>query len=141
VERDALTTTLTQLGMVDLALGGRPRRGIPPDPRGLFRRRCGSDDPRLHEAIIHLLTRPDFAVVARALIADLTRESWDGAARRYLAAAAMLRIARPPIPEHLGEAALIGPAYVLVRSTPPLDEDFGRKALRALANAEDARHG
>ena len=61
--------------------------------------------------------------------------------RRYIAAAALQRMARTRIQTTLGASPLIPPAYVDELGLPPLDEEFGRAALLELADQEQARYG
>jgi hypothetical protein len=61
--------------------------------------------------------------------------------RRYVAAAALQRMARTRLAQHLGPRPLIPPAYLDELGLPSLDEEFGRVALLVLADQEQARYG
>ena len=61
--------------------------------------------------------------------------------RRYVAAAAMQRMARTRIAMTLGPRPLIPAAYLEDLGLPPLDEEFGRATLVQLAAEEQARYG
>ena len=61
--------------------------------------------------------------------------------RRYVAAAALQRMWRTRIELALRRRPLIPPAYLRELGLPPLEEDYGRAALRALSADEEARYG
>ncbi len=61
--------------------------------------------------------------------------------RRYVAAAALQRMARSRISLSLGRQPDIPPAYLDELGLSPLYEDFGRATLLALATEEEARYG
>jgi hypothetical protein len=61
--------------------------------------------------------------------------------RRYVAAAALQRMAKTRIEERLGHRGLIPPAYLDELGVPSLDGEFGRETLLAVAEQEHARDG
>jgi len=61
--------------------------------------------------------------------------------RRYLAAAALQRMARTRIAQHLGSQPVIPPSYLDVLELPSLDETFGQETLLVLAEQEQRRYG
>jgi hypothetical protein len=141
-EWDTLTTALNCQGVRHLAPVKARRRGLPGTPRALFERLALTREPRLHQALVFLLlTRPELAAEARAAIDGLPAGSRDRATRRYVAAAALQRMARTRIGLRLGPQPLIEPAYLDELNLPPLDEAFGRETLIALAGQEQARYG
>ena len=141
-EWDALATALNAWGIKHVA-PARPYRGdIPRTPRELFERLARTGDPRLQEAsTMLLLTHPNLAPEARAAISALDRASRDRAMRRYVAAAAMQRMARTRIALHLGQQPDVSPAYLDELGLPGLEEDYGRETLLALAADEEQRYG
>ena len=141
-EWDRLATALNHLGVKHVSHARPARGGVPREPSELFERLFRSGDPRLQEAaVILLLTRPDFAGEARAAIRSLDGPLRDRAMRRYVAAAALQRMARTRIALALGPQPDIPPAYLDELRLPPLDTDFGRDTLLALAADEEARYG
>ena len=141
-EWDPLTTALNRWGIKHVA-PGRPRRsGVPRTPRKLFERLACSAEPRLRQAAIFLLlTHPGLAGDAQAAIDGLTGAARDRAMRRYVAAAALQRMARTRIELSLGPQPAIPAAYIDELGLPALDEEFGRAALLELAAQEEALYG
>ena len=62
-------------------------------------------------------------------------------AGRHVAAAALQRMARSRIAQSLGPQPLVPPAYLSEVDLPPLDAQFGRVALLALADQARERYG
>lgn len=91
--------------------------------------------------MVLLLTHPRLAGEARLVIASLEATLRDRAIRRYVAAAALQRIARSRIALSLGQQPDIPPAYLDELELPSLDQDYGRETLFALAADEQARYG
>jgi hypothetical protein len=140
-EWDVLVTSLNRLGVLHLAPERPRRRGGPRTAVELFERLFKSPEPRLHQAtMLLLLTHPSLAASARAAIDRLEGGERDRAMRRYLAAAALQRMARTRLELRLGPRGLIPPAYLDELGSPPLDEEFGRAALLELAADEQARY-
>jgi hypothetical protein len=141
-EWDELATALDRFGIKHIA-PTRPRAaGVPETPRELFHRLALTEDPRLKEAsIVLLLTHPNLTADARAAIDSIDGPPRDRAMRRYVAAAALQRMARTRISLTLGPQPEIPSAYLDELGLPPLEEDFGRVTLLALAEAEEARYG
>jgi hypothetical protein len=101
-----------------------------------------AEEPRLQQAaVVLLLTHPDLAAEAQAAIELMTGSVRDRAMRRYVAAAALQRMARTRIALGLGPRPLLSPAYLDELALPSLDEEFGRIALRSLAADEQVRLG
>ena len=141
-EWDTLTTALNSLGVFHLAPRRVRRSGLPPTPRELFDALWRADEPRLHQAaVVLLLTHPELAPEAHAAIEWLTGTARDRAMRRYVAAVALQRMARTRIMLDLGPQPLLPPAYLDELALPPLDAEFGRRTLLALAAAEEERYG
>jgi hypothetical protein len=142
LEWDVLTTSLNRLGIVHLAPQRPRKRGASRTAVGLFERLFRSSEPRLHQATVFLLlTHPLLASSARDAIDRLEDTERDRAMRRYLAAAALERMARTRVETRLGPRELIPPAYLDELGLPSLDEEFGRATLLALAADEQARYG
>jgi hypothetical protein len=142
IEWDTLATALNRLGIFHLAPRKVGRSGLPRTTQELFERLWRTAEPRLHQAaVVLLLTRPDLAPDARAAIDGLTGTSRDRAMRRYVAAAALQRMARTRIMLDLGSQPLLAPTYLDELSLPPLDAEFGRMTLGALAAEEETRYG
>jgi hypothetical protein len=141
-EWDLMTTALNRLGVIHLA-PRRPRgRGAPRTAVELFERLFRSPEARLHQAtVLLLLTHPSLASSARAAIAGLEGSERDRAIRRYMAAAALQRMAWTRLELRLGRRELIPPSYREELGLPSLNEEFGRSALLALATDEQARYG
>jgi hypothetical protein len=141
-EWDRLATALNHWGILHIA-PRRPRRaGVPETARELFARLAGSDEPRIHQAIVLLLlTHPQLADDAQAAISQLAGNRRDRAMRRYVAATALQRMARTRIAQHLGSSPLLPVTYLDELDLPPLDEEFGRVTLLALAAGEQERYG
>ena len=141
-EWDTLATTLNQWGVLHVAPAHARVTGMPRSPRDLFTRLALATEPRLRQAAVALLlTHPHLAADARAAITDLPGDRREQAMRRYVAAAALQRMARTRIEERLGPLPLIPPAYLETLGLPSLDAEFGRATLFALAQDEQARHG
>jgi hypothetical protein len=142
IEWDTLAAALNRLGIFHLAPGKVRRSGLPRTTQELFERLWLTAEPRLHQAaVVLLLTRPDLARDAQAAIDKLTGTSRDRAMRRYVAAAALQRMARTRIMLDLGSRPLLPPAYLDELALPPLDAEFGRMTLGALAADEETRYG
>jgi hypothetical protein len=141
-EWDRLTTALQRYGIRHVAPAHEPDEEIPSDPTELFLALSRSQDVRLREATIPLLlTYPEFAADAQAAIARLDSTAGDKAMRHYVAAAALQRMWRTRLALDLGPQPLIPAAYLEDLALPPLDGDFGRDTLVALAAQEEARYG
>jgi hypothetical protein len=141
-EWDELTTALNRWGVLHVAPGAPWQNGVPRSATGLFARLWRSRDPRLQQAsVVLLLTHPDLAADARAAIAHLEGVTRERAKRRYLAAAALQRMAKTRIAMRLGPRPLIPEAYLDDFGLPPLDKEFGRETLLALAKQEQGRSG
>jgi len=141
-EWDALATALNRWGVLHVAPGRVRRAGVPRTAGALFERLLNSPEPRRHQAaVLLLLTHPRLAAEAREVIDRLGGATRDQAMRRYVAAAAMQRMARTRIALSLGPQPLLPAAYVDELGLPPLEEEFGRVALLALAAEEEARYG
>lgn len=141
-EWDALATALNRWSVLHVAPGRARRAGVPRTAGALFERLLNSPEPRLHQAaVLLLLTHPRLAPEARAVIERLSGIARDRAMRRYVAAAALQRMARTRIALSLGPQPLLLAAYVDELGLPPLEEEFGRAALLALADEEQARYG
>jgi hypothetical protein len=141
-EWDLLTTSLIRLGIIHLAPERPRRRGAPRTASELFARLFRSSEPRLHQATVFLLlTHPQLAASARTAVTRLAGAERDRAIRRYLAAAALQRMARTRIEMRLGPRELIPPCYLEELGLPSLDQEFGRAALLAIAKDEQARYG
>jgi hypothetical protein len=139
---DELATALNRFGIKHVAPARIRRRGVPKTARELFHRLALTGDARLAEAsIILLLTHPDLASDARRAIDSIAGPSRDRAMRRYVAAAALQRMARTRISLSLGPRPEIPSAYLDELGLPPLEADFGRATLLALAEGEEARYG
>lgn len=141
-EWDVLAVALQEWGVKHLSYAHRLRTGVPRTARELFERLASSGDPRLNEAeIVLLLTHPELAAEARLAISSLPDALRGRAMRRYVAAAALQRMARTRIALSLGQQPDIPPAYLDELGLPSLDEDYGREALLALATDEEVRYG
>ena len=139
-EWDTLAAALEERGIKHLSYGRRLRSGVPRTARELFARLARAEDPRLQEAgIVLLLTHPHLADEARLAISSLEGPLRERAMRRYVAAAALQRMARTRIALALGQQPDIPPAYLDELQLPPLDQDYGRETLLALAADEEAR--
>ena len=141
-EWDRLTTALNRWGVLHVA-PGRPRRAsVPMTAVELFARLLRSPEPRLQQAaVVLLLTHPHLAADAQAAINRLDGVSRDRAMRRYVAAAALQRMARTRIAARLGPQPLLPPAYLDALGLPSLDAEFGRETLLVLADQERDRYG
>jgi hypothetical protein len=139
---DELTTALNCLGVLHVAPGEASRGGVPGTAVDLFARLARSSEPRLQQAILLLLlTRPDLAAECRSAIDELNGVVQERAKRRYVAAAALQRMARTRIALRLGQQPLIPPAYLDDLDLPPLDEEFGQVTLWELAAHESETYG
>lgn len=140
-EWDALTSALARYGVLHLS-PGNVVGGRTPDPRALFTRLARASQPRLRQAAVFLLlTRPELAPAARAAAHALTGAEQDLAMRRYVAAAALQRMARARIEELLGPREVIPPAFLDLLALPSLDEEHGARTLWELSRQEEARYG
>ncbi len=141
-EWDSLTSALNRRGIVHVVPARARRAGVPRTDRALFERLFQSDDARLQQAaILLLLTHPGLAGEAGSAIDVLAGVARDRAMRRYVAAAALQRMARSRIASHLGPQPLIPPAYLDELGLSPLDAEFGRAALLELAEREQELYG
>lgn len=141
-EWDELTTALNRLGVLHVAPGEPRPHDVPLSATELFARLWRSTEPRLHQAaVVLLLTHPNLAANARAAIAHLDSVTRERAKRRYLAAAALQRMAKTRIAMRLGAQPLILEAYLDDLNLPPLDDEYGRETLLALAQQEHDRYG
>ncbi len=91
--------------------------------------------------VVVLLTHPRLAADAQAAIDRLDGVTRDRAMRRYVAASALQRMARSRIALSLGPQPLVPAAYLPDLGLPPLDAEFGRVTLLALAVQEQDRYG
>jgi hypothetical protein len=108
----------------------------------LYSRLWSTGSSRLHQATVFLLlTHPESAADAEAAISGLTGTERDRAMRRYVAAAALQRMACSRIAQHLGARPFIPPTYLDELGLPSLDAEFGREALLALTDQEKERYG
>src|SRR5688500_15627640 len=141
-EWDALATALNQWGVLHLAPGRIRRSGLPRTLGELYTRLWSTGTSRLHQAtVLLLLTHPESAADAQAAIAEFTGTERDRAMRRYVAAAALQRMARTRIAQRLGPRPLIPPAFLDELGLPALDQEFGRETLLAMADQEQTRYG
>ena len=141
-EWDTLVTALNRWGVVHVAPGWRRADGVPRTARDLFERLALVGEPRLQQAaVVLLLTHPRLAADARSVIDDLAGVPRDRAMRRYVAAAALQRMAWTRIALRLGPQPALPPVYLDELNLPPLDEEFGRVTLLALAAQERVRYG
>lgn len=142
VEWDTLATALNRWGVVHVAPGHPALAGLPKTATELFERLARAVEPRLQQAfVVMLLTHPHLAADAQAAIDRLDGGRRDRAMRRYVAAAALQRMARSRIALSLGPQPLVPTAYIAELGLPPLDAEFGRVALLALASEEQERYG
>lgn len=140
-EWDVLASAVNRCGVDHIAPRRRVRANLPQGVE-LFRRLATASSVRLQEAIIPLLlTHPDLAPAARAALDNLTGSARDRAMRRYVAAAALQRMWRTRLQQDLGPQPLLPAAYLDELGLPPLEADFGRATLYALAQQEEARYG
>ena len=140
-EWDLLASALNRYGIDHVAPRRRLRANLPEGVE-LFRRLATARSVRLQEAIIPLLlTHPDLAPAARTAIDSLAGSDHDRAMRRYVAATALQRMWRTRLQQDLGPQPLIPVAYLDALGLPPLEEDFGRATLYALAQQEEALYG
>lgn len=141
-EWDDLAAALNRWGIRHVAPGDGEEIAAVAAARELFERLAHASDPRLHQAaVVVLLTHPDTATEARAAIDRLAGRERDRAMRRYVAAAALQRMARTRIALALGPQPSIPAAYLDELGLPPLDAEFGRATLLALAEQEGALYG
>ena len=139
-EWDTLASALNDWGILHVAPLRRRRERIAPED--LFWRLAEATDVRLREAaVLVLLTYPGQAPDAQAAMARLGGLARERAVFRYVAAAALQRMWRTRLQTDLGPHPLIPPAYLDELGLPPLEEDFGRPTLLALARIEEARFG
>lgn len=140
-EWDALTSALTRYGVLHLS-PGHDVAGSLLRPRALFARLASAPQPRLRQAAIFLLlTRPELAHAAVSAARTIADDARDLAMRRYVAAAALQRMARTRIEERLGSQPLIPGAFLDVLALPSLDDDHGEHTLWELSRQEEARYG
>ncbi len=141
-EWDILATALNRWGVVHVAPGHPVRVGLPATASELFERLARAVAPRLQQAIVvMLLTHPHLAADAQAAIERLDGVLRDRAMRRYVAAVALQRMAKSRIGLSLGSQPLVPVAYLPALNLPPLDAEFGRVTLLALAAQEQERYG
>lgn len=141
-EWDTLTTALNRWGVLHVAPGRTRRSGVPRTAEALIERLLRSREPRLQQAaVVLLLTHPHLAQSVRVVIDRLDGTTHDRAMRRYVAAAALQRMARTRIEMALGPQPDIPPAYLDDLGLPTLVEEFGRATLYALAADERDRYG
>lgn len=141
-EWDMLTTALNRWGVLHVSPGRPLQVDGPRTARELFVRLMTSAEPRLQQSVIFLLlTHPALAADARTAIGELRGVQRDRAMRRYVAAAAMQRMARTRIALRFGPRPLIPPAFRDVLDLPSLDKEFGRATLWKLADQEQERYG
>lgn len=139
---DTLTAALNGWGIIHVMPSTAIASLAPVPPDELFARLASSPEPRLQQAVIPLLlTHPHLAADAEAAIDRLAGTRRDRAMRRFVAAAAMQRMARTRIELQLGAQPLLPPTYVDTLALPPLDHDFGRATLLALSSQEHERYG
>jgi hypothetical protein len=141
-EWDELATALNRWGVLHVGPGEPWRREDTLPATELFLRLARSRDPRLQQAtIVLLLTHPELAADFRSAIERLDGVVRERARRRYVAAAALQRMARTRIAQHLGDQPLIPAAFLGDLALPTLDEDFGRETLLVLSAQESDRFG
>ncbi len=141
-EWDELATALNPWGVLYVAPGAPWPHGPLCPASDLFARFWRSTDPRLQQAaVVLLLTHPELAADARSAIAALSGVTRERGKRRYVAAAALQRMAKTRIAMSLGRKPLIPEAYLDDFNLPPLDGEFGRVTLLALAEQEHDRFG
>lgn len=141
-EWDTIAMALNRWGILHVAPGRRRRAGVPRTAGGLIERLVYTTEPRLHQALmVLLLTHPQLAEEARQVIDRLEGAPRDRAMRRYVAAAALQRMARTRIALRLSPQPLLPAAYLYALHLPPLDEEFGRASLLAVAAEERNRYG
>lgn len=140
-EWDGLTSALTRYGVLHLPPGREVADALP-TPRALFTRLANAPQPRLRQAVVFLLlTRPELAHAAVAAVRTLSDGARDLAMRRYVAAAALQRMARMRIEERLGPQPLLPPEFLSALALPSLDDDHGEHTLWELSRQEEARYG
>ena len=141
-EWDRLASALNDYGVIHIAPRRRRSAGGSHSASELFERLLTSREPRLHQsAIVLLLTHPSLADRAMAAIQKLTGSSRDRAMRRYVAAAALQRLARTRIALQLGPQPELPAAFLEDLGLPCLDREYGRDALFELARQEEALYG
>jgi hypothetical protein len=141
-EWDELTTALNRWGVLHVGPGEPRPTGAPLTATELFLRLARSVEPRLQQAVVVLLlTHPELAANYQNAIDRLDGLTQERAKRRYVAATALQRMARTRIALQLGPQPEIPAAYLDDFALPPLDEEFGRVALLALAAQESDRFG
>ena len=141
-EWDLLATALNDYGVIHVAPRRRRRSGLPASATELFERLLISREPRLKQAaIVLLLTQPALAACASTAIEALSGAARDRAMRRYVAAAALQRMARTRIAMQLGPQPDLPAHFVDDLRLPPLSEEYGRAALFDLAAQEEALYG
>lgn len=137
-----LTSALNDYGVIHVAPRQRRRTGLPGSASALFERLLTSREPRLQQAaIILLLTQPALAGSAIEAIDKLTGAARDRAMRRYVAAAAMQRMARTRIAMQLGPQPDLPEQFVQELGLPSLADEYGRSALFELARQEETSYG
>jgi hypothetical protein len=136
------TAALNRRGVLHVVPGEPRQEGAPLPARDLFARLYQSVEPRLHQsALVLLLTHPHLAIDARLAIDELSGVMQERAKRRYVAAAALQRMARTRIALALGPQSLIPSAYLDEFELPQLDDEFGRRTLLVLSAQEAERFG
>ena len=141
-EWDRLTAALNRWGVIHVAPGAPVDVVLPGTAADLMSALFRCSEPRLHQAaVMLLLTHPHLATDARIAIAPLVGTQRDRAQRRYVAAAALQRMARTRIALRFGPQPLIPPAYLDELRVPTLETAFGRATLLALSAEEERRYG
>ena len=141
-EWDTLVSALNDHGVVHVAPRRRRRSGLPGSASALFEQLLTSREPRLQQAaIILLLTQPALAGSAIEAIHNLTGATRDRAMRRYVAAAAMQRMARTRIAMQLGPQPDLPEQFMQELGLPSLADEYGRSALFELARQEETLYG
>jgi len=139
---DNLASALNDYGVLHVAPRRRRSTGLPLAPVQLFERLWTSRDARLQQAtILLLLTRPDLAGSACTAIQNLSGAMRDRGMRRYVAAAALQRMAHTRIAMQLGPQSELPPHFLDELGLPPLSDEYGRAALFDLARREEELYG
>jgi hypothetical protein len=130
------------MGISHLASGYQTTEGVPRTALELFERLFQAREPRLQQAtILLLLPYPQLAQAAQSAIDQLPRGAHDLARRRYVASAAMQRMARTRIAQSRGPQPLIPPTYLVQLGLPSVNEEFGRATRLELARREQDLYG
>lgn len=141
-EWDVLTSALNDYGVIHVAPGRRRSVGAPASATELFERLLTSREARLQQAaILLLLTRPTLAECASTAIQTLIGVARDRGMRRYVAAAALQRMARTRITMQLGPQPDLPALFLEDLGLPGLTDEYGRAALLELSRQEEAVYG